>query len=321
MSTNFSDYIKLSDTREKKGKRREYRYKYITAPGIAQYPFHTPCHPRALAYSRKGPELQRAARERAIQRVRVSRAAWRPVAELHGIFERACIGSRRGWMASGGDGGGVHDEKRMPQQLQPAVHNEAEKATSARGDAGCMCYKHRWRWVCRGGMGPSARVEQRQRDWSEDAHGARGPDGGAGAEHQGALTQALRMQLVLRVVRSGCTASSMWVRDGVKDATLQSGNRVGAMVENDVFLLLQAGRCARGREGRLDSSSTSAVGNGTDNSRCRKRTGHTRIWRRISMWRVNGSRIEEKARRVLSTERREVKMYSARDVRGANTSG
>jgi hypothetical protein len=86
------------------------------------------------------------------------------------------------------------------------VHDKAEKPTSARGDAGCMCCKHRWRWVCRGGMSPSARVEQRRRDWSEDAHGARGPDGGAGTEHQGALMQALRMHLVLRVVRSGCMA-------------------------------------------------------------------------------------------------------------------
>jgi hypothetical protein len=63
-------------------------------------------------------------------------------------------------------------------------------------------------------MGPSARVEQRRRDWSEDAQGARGPDGGAGAEHQGALTQALRMQLVLRVVRSGCTAGVSSERRG-----------------------------------------------------------------------------------------------------------
>ncbi|KAJ7887984.1 hypothetical protein B0H13DRAFT_1888609 [Mycena leptocephala] len=96
----FSDFIKLSDTREKKGKRHECRYKYITAPGIAQYPSHTLSRSRALAHSRKGPELQRAARQRAIQHVRVSRAAWHLVAELHGIFERTCIGSRRGWMAS-----------------------------------------------------------------------------------------------------------------------------------------------------------------------------------------------------------------------------
>jgi hypothetical protein len=82
----FSDYIKLPDTRGKKGKRHECRYNYITAPGIAQYPSHTPSRPRTLAHSCRGPELQRAARERAIQHVRVSRAAWRLVAELHGIF-------------------------------------------------------------------------------------------------------------------------------------------------------------------------------------------------------------------------------------------
>jgi hypothetical protein len=69
------------------------------------------------------PELRRAARERAcaMQRARVSRETWRPVAKLCGIFERACIGSPRRWMASGGDGGGAHDEKWVPRPLQPRV--------------------------------------------------------------------------------------------------------------------------------------------------------------------------------------------------------
>ncbi|KAJ7844482.1 hypothetical protein B0H13DRAFT_1908873 [Mycena leptocephala] len=208
------------DTREKKGRRHECRYKYITGPGIAQYPSHTLSRSRALAHSRKGPELQRAARERAIQRVRVSRAAWRLVAELHGIFERACIGSRRRWMASGGDEGGVRDEKRVPRPLQQAGRE---------GDVG---KGERWLHVLQTPL-------ERRRDWSDHARGTGGPDGGAGAEHQGVLTQALRMHSVLRVVRSHWvgdsrggregTEATVWKRDAFKDGTLQSGNRIGAM--------------------------------------------------------------------------------------------
>jgi hypothetical protein len=41
---------------------------------------------------------------------------------------------------------------------------------------------------------------------------------------------------------------------------------------------------------RLDSGSASAGGNGTDNSRCRQRSGRTRIRRRVLTWRVNGGR-------------------------------
>jgi hypothetical protein len=54
-----------------------------------------------------------------MQRFRASRTAGRPVAELRGIFERACIGFPRRWMASGGDGVAVRDEKRVPRPLQP----------------------------------------------------------------------------------------------------------------------------------------------------------------------------------------------------------
>jgi hypothetical protein len=76
------------------------------------------------------------------------------------------------------------------------------------------------------GMRPSAGVEWRRRDWSEDTHGARGPDGGAGAEHQGAPTQLLRMHLVLRVVRSGCTAGVSFERRGrVAQDTVAVGGR------------------------------------------------------------------------------------------------
>ncbi|KAJ7884700.1 hypothetical protein B0H13DRAFT_1889909, partial [Mycena leptocephala] len=208
-------------------------------------PIHTPSGSRALAHSRKGPELQRAARGRAIQRVRVSRAAWRLVAELHGIFERACIGSRRGWMASGGDGGGVRDEKRVPRPLQPAVCDKAEKAMPARGTlAACIADT----------VGATARLER-------GCSRGRGPDGGAGAEHQGTQTQLLRMHLVLRVVRSGCTAGVSFERrdsigqdtvarverDGVKDATLQSVNRASVRREVHRTVKDNEGRSGRGR--------------------------------------------------------------------------
>ncbi|KAJ7870676.1 hypothetical protein B0H13DRAFT_1896089 [Mycena leptocephala] len=89
-----------------------------------------------------------------MQRVRVSRGAWHPMAKLHGIFERACVGPPRRWMASGGDGGEVRNEERVPRPLQPtgvvipgacavwasmvaeierSQLREAEKATWARG--------------------------------------------------------------------------------------------------------------------------------------------------------------------------------------------
>ncbi|KAJ7898124.1 hypothetical protein B0H13DRAFT_1884360 [Mycena leptocephala] len=270
----------LDKTRGRK-KKRDTSVGTNTSPpqgSRSTLPIHTPSGSRALAHSRKGPELQRAARGRAIQRVRVSRAAWRLVAELHGIFERACIGSRRGWMASGGDGGGVRDEKRVPRPLQPA------------DTVGGGCVVVRW---------AQARVEQRRRDWSEDAHGAGGPDGGAGAEHQGTQTQLLRMHLVLRVVRSGCTAGvsferrdsigqdtvavggrgrrrlerreplarhvvsagggsgrdfnvrcavwSVWERDVVKDATLESVNRASVRREVHRTVKDNEGRSGRGR--------------------------------------------------------------------------
>ncbi|KAJ7917851.1 hypothetical protein B0H13DRAFT_1869891 [Mycena leptocephala] len=100
--------------------------------------------------------------------------------------------------------------------------------------------------------------------WGEGGSGITGEhDGGAGAKHQGVPTQQLRMHLVLRVVHSGCragvrferrgrfaqdTVACAWERDGVKDATLQSDNRVGSMVGNDVFLLLEAGRTVKDDE-------------------------------------------------------------------------
>ncbi|KAJ7884685.1 hypothetical protein B0H13DRAFT_1889896 [Mycena leptocephala] len=144
-------------------------------------------------------------------------------------------------------------------------------------------------------------------------------------------------------------------RDGVKDATLQLGNRVVQcvvvrglgrgvpvldMVENDGFLLFEAGRWARSREGRerimkggVDVDVEEAErkeGSGERNApksrdsfnpdpsqelgtshRHQQRTGHSRKRRRISMWRVNGGRVEGKARLVLSAQRRRgvVKMY------------
>jgi hypothetical protein len=73
---------------------------------------------------------------------------------------------------------------------------------------------------------PSARVEQWRLDWSEDAHGARVPDGGVSVGHEGAPTQLLRMHSVLRVVRSGCTAGVNFERrDSIGQETVAVGGK------------------------------------------------------------------------------------------------
>jgi hypothetical protein len=62
---------------------------------------------------------------------------------------------------------------------------------------------------------------------------------------------------------------------------------------------------------RLDSSGASAVGNGTDNSRCRQQSGRTRIWRRTLIWRVNGGGMDAEGQAGVQHRQGQVKMYSA----------
>ncbi|KAJ7797630.1 hypothetical protein B0H13DRAFT_1934081 [Mycena leptocephala] len=148
-------------------------------------------------------------------------------------------------MASGGDGGGVHDEKRMPQQLQPAGWAQAH-ASSSGGETGARML-----------TGPGDSMEEPHRaPGSADAGAAHalsiagrtiGVHGGVSFERRVALRKtrswsAGRGRRRLERREPLARHVSMWVRDGVKDATLQSGNRVGAMAENDVFLLLEVGR-------------------------------------------------------------------------------
>ncbi|KAJ7904072.1 hypothetical protein B0H13DRAFT_1881919 [Mycena leptocephala] len=90
------------------------------------------------------------------------------------------------------------------------------------------------------GDGPECMYWAARRDWSEDAHGARGPDAGVGVGHQGAPTQLLRMHLVLRVVRSGCTAGVSFEQwDSIQ--TVASDNRDGARREVRGLWIMKGG--------------------------------------------------------------------------------
>ncbi|KAJ7819880.1 hypothetical protein B0H13DRAFT_2452565 [Mycena leptocephala] len=127
-----------------------------------------------------------------------------------------------GWMAS------RRDARRETGAAAAATGGCAVRASTVAEVEGSQCVRRRGRRRRQGGTLAEGVADTvgAARDWSEDAHGARGRDGGASAEHQGAPTQLLHMHLVLRVVRSGYTAGMSFERQGrIAQDTVAVGGR------------------------------------------------------------------------------------------------